>query len=563
VIPIPALPKTKGNMPTPEEASYRAPVSISSASPFALDVEKISAYLLAIFISYAFVRNLFQAATKALWYDELCTLIISRQERISTIFNALRHGADGQPPLYYLAERFVAAFVANENIALRLPSVLGFSCVLFCLFELIREKRGNAIALFCASIPLLTVAYGTYATEARPYSLVLACISLALICYQRTPALRWTILLGVSLALAESFHYYAVLAFLPFIAGEMALLLFGRKFRWGVWLALASGLLPLAIFWPMLAMLRNLYSAHVWAKPTLETAESSYAYFFHTTFSHGVAFLIVATLAVLGKLLYQERRTAPGERSAGEMLQEPILILVFLSLPFLTFFAMAFAHGGMTQYYALPAVLGFPLAAAYALPRLEGRVLTLFSAFTILFLTQPLLPVETQFWSTHGFNARFYSPADPVVNFVSLAGHEDLPVAVSDVHDFMQLAHYASPEWRLRFVQLVDVPESIVYLGSDSGDKQLQILRTYYPLQIYDFEEFAAKHPVFLLYSSGGGGGNDWWPRKLKHDGYVMIPAVVKPKSERDYFHRVFLVSRGKDVGGNTEVEKASVPLRR
>ena len=169
----------------PEEVSCRAPVSISSASPFALDVEKISPYLLAIFIVYAFVRNLFQAATKALWYDELCTLIISRQERISTIFGALRHGADGQPPLYYLAERLVAAFVANENIALRLLSIIGFSCVLFCLFELIRRKRGNVIALFCASIPLLTVAFGTYAAEARPYSLVLACISFALICYER------------------------------------------------------------------------------------------------------------------------------------------------------------------------------------------------------------------------------------------------------------------------------------------------------------------------------------------------------------------------------------------
>src|ERR1700730_18601338 len=147
----------------PVEVSCRAPASTSSVSRLALDVERISPYLLAIFAVYAFVRNLCQAATKALWFDELCTLIIARQERISNIFSALKHGADGQPPAYYLAERFVATFVTNENIALRLLSVRGFSCVLLCLFVLIRQRRGNVVALFCASIPLLTVVYGTYA----------------------------------------------------------------------------------------------------------------------------------------------------------------------------------------------------------------------------------------------------------------------------------------------------------------------------------------------------------------------------------------------------------------
>jgi hypothetical protein len=202
----------------------------------------------------------------------------------------------------------------------------------------------------------------------------------------------------------------------------------------------------------------------------------------------------------------------------------------------------------MTEYYSLPTVLGFPLAAAYSLPRLEGRSLKLFFAFTLLFLIYSLLPLETQFWSSHGLNARFYSPADPVVDFVGKAGREELPVVVSDVHDFMQLAHYASPEWRSRFVLVVDPPQAVLYSGSDTGDKQLQILRSYCPLQIYDFEEFVVKNPVFLLYSSNGGGDNDWWPRKLKHDGYVMTAAVVKPKSEHDYFRRVFLVTRPKDA---------------
>ena len=82
--------------------------------------------------------------------------------------------------------------------------------------------------------------------------MVIACIAFALVCYQRLPSLRWAALLGISLFLAESFHYYAVLAMIPFGFAEAVLLLRTRRIRWGVWLALACGTLPLIVFWPLL-----------------------------------------------------------------------------------------------------------------------------------------------------------------------------------------------------------------------------------------------------------------------------------------------------------------------
>jgi hypothetical protein len=545
------------------EVSCPAPASTSSVSRFALDIERISPYFLAVLIAYALLRNLCQAAIKPLWFDEICTVILARQPRISTIYSALKHGADSQPIAFLLAERFVTAFVPSENISFRLLSILGFSCVLLCLFILIRQRSGNLVALFCASIPLVTVAYSSYAVEARAYSLVLACISFALICYQRAPARHWTVLLGVSLALAEFLHYYSVLIFVPFMAAEMAFLLIERRFRWGVWLGLGCGFLPLALFWQLLSILRTLYGEHTWAPPTLRAAESSYGFYFHTTLSVGIDVAAVAALTVLARVLYERRRAAREKQQGETSLHEAVLPLAFLTLPFVGFLTTKFAHGQFSPHYMLPTVLGFPLAIAYSVPRLEGRKLSLFSALTVLFLIQSLVPSEMEFWTSHGFSTPFHSPADTVEKLVGMAGHEDLPVVVSDLHDFMPLSHYASPEWQSRFVAVVDVPESIVYIGTDNGDKQLQILRSYSSLRVYDFREFAAKNPVFLLYSSNGGADLDWWPRKLKHDGYVMIPAVVKPKSERDYFHRVFLVTRGKDMGETSEVEKASVPLRK
>jgi hypothetical protein len=532
----------------PGQVSDRAPNSNASASIFGLDPERISPYVLGILIVYAIIRNLFQAATKPFWYDELCTFLLVHQQRISVMWGALAHGADGNPLGFYLAERFATALVTNENIAFRWLSILGFSCVLVCLFQLIRKRRGSVIALFCVSIPLITIVYNTYTVESRPYSLVLACISLALVCYQRAPAVRWTILMGFSLALAESFHYYAVLSFLPFLAAELVFLLSERNLRWGVWLALACGFIPLAASWPTLSLLRTLYGAHVWSQPSLQAAESSYGWYLGTTFSNGVTLVVASALAVLGTMFYQQRRAARGERPVGAWLHEPILILVFLSLPFVGFVAATLGRGGMTSYYVLPTVLGFPLAAGYVLPRLEGRRVALFSAFTILFLIRFLLPQERQFWSAHNSNPHFISPADSVVKFVSSSGQENLPVVVSDAHDFIQLAHYASPEWKSRFVSIVDVPGAILYMGTDSADAQFLILRSYFPLPIYDFQEFVAKNPVFLLYSSNGGMDRDWWPRKLHDDGYTLRPVAVNPIGSNDFFHRVFLVSRGKDA---------------
>jgi hypothetical protein len=94
----------------------------------------------------------------------------------------------------------------------------------------------------------------------------------------------------------------------------------------------------------------------------------------------------------------------------------------------------------------------------------------------------------------------------------------------------------------------VDAPQAVLYMKNDTADIQLAILRSYSPLPVYDFQAFAAKNPVFLLYSSNGGMDRDWWPRKLQKDGYALRPIVVKPMGDPDYFHRVFLVTRKKDA---------------
>ena len=149
------------------------------------------------------------------------------------IWDALKHAADGQPPLFYLIEAHFGSLVRNPEIAFRIPSIFGFVCVLVFLFAFIRKRTSGGYALLCSALLLLTILFDTYAIEARPYSLEVACFALALLCYQHAPGARWMILMAVALALAENLHYYAIFALVPFGAAEIAYFWKTRRFRVG------------------------------------------------------------------------------------------------------------------------------------------------------------------------------------------------------------------------------------------------------------------------------------------------------------------------------------------
>lgn len=508
--------------------------------------DKLAFLPLALLIGYATARNICQALVRPFWYDEICTVLMVQQEHLSRLWQALTHGSDSPPLLFFLLERAAAALSRNENLAYRGISILGFAVTLLCLFIAVRTRKGSAIALVCAAIPLSTILFDTLSVEARPYSLLVACIAFAFVCYQRVPSRRWVILLGVSLVLAESFHYFAVFAFLPFFLAETTHYALTRQFRRGVWLALFSGFVPLALFWPILSTMQKNYGTHYWAKPTLEIALNSYSWFFLIfESSSGLYMAAITAIAVLFTMLATLRKSSWAGPSVGAPLQELVLVLSSMSLPLVGFAVAALAHSGMTAKYLVPSLLGFPLALGFAIPRLPrwGFLLPTVSAALLLYV---LVPQERQFWSN--YNGQFVSPARFVEDFVTAGGHPDLPVVISDGHDFLQLQHYSSQSWQQRFVILLDPEQEVAYTGNDSGDRHLAILRQYTTMPIFDFRPFLTEHPSFLLYSSGGGLGRDWWPGRLKKDGFKMQNVSVRARETHDYFHRVVLVTQQRRV---------------
>jgi hypothetical protein len=222
-----------------------------------------------LLLVYAGVRSVFNASIHHLWFDELCAWFVVQQPNFHAVWQALMRGTDSQPPPFYLAEKLCRHIVANDEVALRLPAALGFCCALGCLFLWLRRRHDDLIAFVAVLILLLTPFFTRYAAQARGYGLLGGAIGLALLAYQRAPRTKWMIVLALSLAAAESFHYYAFLMMGPLFAAEAVFALKKKSFRWPVWAALFCGVLPLILFWPIVAHMKGYYTEHPWMHPEL------------------------------------------------------------------------------------------------------------------------------------------------------------------------------------------------------------------------------------------------------------------------------------------------------
>jgi hypothetical protein len=491
--------------------------------------ERLATCAVGFLIAYAGLASVFRAARRLFSCDEVVTVALARLPTLAATHDALKHAADSHPPLFHTFERLASHLPVSELIAFRVPSVLAFCTVLVCLFLFIKQRRGSSCALVCTAILMMSVLYSSYAVEARGYSLMAGFVALALLSYQRAEDNLWCLIMGLSLAAAEGVHYYASFAILVFGLAELAVVTRFRRVRWGVWLAFLFGTLPLAIFWPLLQGYKTYYAIPYMNYLSVDQTLRSYGWMFDLPPNFGVGIAVAAVAAVL---IYGFFRPVGG--SGPEIpIQEHILTLGFLLLPFMMYLALRLTHGGFNPRYVILSTLGFPLAASYVVSLLDRRQLTLFLVFVLAILGAQ----EGVFWRFQLYLVK-HPPSETaaIERMLATAGHSDLPLVDSDPLDYIPLAYYASPELYRRTFFLVDPAAALTYVGSDTADKSILTLPPYMRLQVAPFEVFAATHPQFLVYSDGRGIW-DWWPTRLLHDGY-RLETVAMSQGTRIYLAR-------------------------
>lgn len=481
---------------------------------------------LTVLTGYVFTRSLLQAASKPLWFDEVCTWAVIRQGTFAGMWRALASAADGQPPVFYFIEKCFSGLVPNQHLALRLPSILAFCVVLWCVFEWTRTYAGGVIALICSASLLLFPLFDPYAVEARPYALLAAFLAVALICYQRVSNWKWVVILALSLCLAESVHYYAIFAVIPFGLAEIAVLIRQKLLRFWVWIALCSPIIPLAVFWPLLSKFKSVYAAHYWSPANSWTLMSSYYKLVKALIPiplHQTTRIAVTSCVVIGCLavaIFMTFRGFYGSKSSAPKYNELVLVAALASYPIILFAAASITRGGFTERYTLPGVTAMCLTLGYVIRTARKRALWLIIAF----LAISLVRLETRFWQSARSSFWTIRPAAATIeDTLSSVDQGDLPIVISDSMDALPFAYYGSPRWSKRTYVLLDPEKARIYARSDSNDLELGVLKEFVPIQTDSLEDFQQLHPRFILYSSSGGQySSDWWPNRLTSEGYQL-----------------------------------------
>lgn len=477
------------------------------------------------------------ALRKPLWNDELYTLYIARLHSMTDVWGALSTGAEQLPPVFYVLTRASLALFGTNELSLRLPEVIGFWVMEFCLFRFVSKRAPGPYGSLAMLFPLVTGAY-YYATEARPYGLVLGLSGLALLCWQAAAETDGRLFplagLVASLAAAISCHYHAVFVVVALAFAEAVRCLILRRLNLRVWAALGLGVAPLLGFLPLIRRAMG-YSATFWAKSQWMSIPESYHSLLAPAALPLMALLVLS--AVYPMTMSSRRRAA---RSApGPHLYEFAAAFGFMAIPIVAVAVSMLVTGAFHDRYALPAVIGCSVMFGFVARRslydrpAAAAILTLFLYASFVSLGAKTFANTTAIRETH----------TQAIELLRSEAMSDLPIAVSDQHAFMSLVHYAPRDIGSRIVYLADPGKALYYLGHNSVEKgTLALLKPWFHLPIEEYDHFLASGHNFLVYGASGYFLN-WllpdlmagcWHLELRgrHKGMVGSPG---PTTARDW----------------------------
>jgi hypothetical protein len=322
--------------------------------------------ILAIFSLFYFSDIVLRASGKFFWFDELYTVNICRLPSLGDVQQAVLHGVDYNPPLFYVMTRFTGAPFGYDLIGTRLPAIIGLWIACVSLFFLVAQRFGNTSGFISMMFPLMTIAK-FYAYEARPHGIVVGCAGLAALAWQRvhTSSRRalWLFALFVSLTVASFTHVYGVTLCLPIGMAELILGLRRRRLDWTVFGVIST--VPLAIA-PFLLGLMKSYRVNVvgggisFFPPHLSSVAHFYDFLLHPAIS---VIALCLALTLIARLYERDRSHAVQHLESSFLDGNVVLAISFAALPVFAVALAILTKGPFIERYSVSAVIGVALIA--------------------------------------------------------------------------------------------------------------------------------------------------------------------------------------------------------
>jgi Dolichyl-phosphate-mannose-protein mannosyltransferase len=498
-------------------------------------VERHAFTVIVAFSAAFFLATSVRAWGKPFWHDEIFTLVVARLPTLDTMWKAQLDGLDLSPPLNTVITRAVHEVAGVGRVTSRLPPMIGFWTASVVLFAIVRRRVGTILGLAAAALPCFTGAY-RFAYEARGYGLTLGLAALALYAWleiartgRRAPHLA---LMSLVIASGVWTHYFAALACLPVVFGEIVRQKRLRRVDWPFWTAVvAAGLATLPLL--PLAMAGHSQARTFWGRTAGANIAEMYAFLFLPVPEWGAlggfAFLVALAVVIFLGVDRFNRRRRGRRRLEAVPAHELVAGLTFLALPVFGWLLGLFAGTGMAARYLVFTVIGLGFLLPIGVSRLAQHPAwnMLFAGLLVAgWLGQSALDAGRIVRS--GFQ-------DPVASkpllTESLSRSE--PLVVTNGIVFLQLSYYAPSDWKSRIRYLADPSAALTYSGSDTIDRGLLALARWSPISVSRYEDFTAAHSNFSVYDAGAG----WLLDRLRSQGASIEKVGNDPGAALDVVH--------------------------
>jgi hypothetical protein len=451
---------------------------------------------------------------------------------------------DTNTPVTAFLVRVSIALLGDNHLALRMPMILGYWGMCLCIYAFVSYRCPKVYGMAAMLLPPVASSY-FFATEARAYGIILGAAALAYLSWQRATSERqtrrplWLLLLGASLALCISLHYFCAFLWVPLVCAEVVRIWERKRIDWPIVLVLMASLGTLGFFVPMMLQARQNFMGGFWARTSLGEIENSYRFILTLAFSPLLGAAIAWLLVTMGV-----PKQAEG-RLASIPLAERVLIGLLALMPFYVVPA-TFLIGTFVPRYVLPTLIGLSiLLATAACRRARGNVVVAVILAACLggwFVLKYPMAARRQMAET-GYPSGHRMPFANKGWARAIEEKPGMPVIVSPAVFYVQLQHYSAPEVRQRTYYLTSLVDALKLDGADTGDRSLKLFQRRFPVQVPDYYEFTKANHEFLLLAETTNP--TWVIEKLLADGADL--KLVR----RDQTYFLYHVAMPTPVRGN------------
>ena len=460
------------------------------------------------------------AYRRPLWYDELFTFHVARQERVADVLHALAAGADIHPPLDYVLRHYSMRLLGPGELSDRLPSILAFWLMCLALRRIVAQRCGAVLGIAAFLAPLSTLAYD-YAYEGRGYALMLAGSSVALAGWQAAAAGNRRpvslAIMGLGLATAVTVHYYGLFVFIPLIAGEAVRARSRRKVDVALTLVAAGSALSFLLNMPFLVV-QAAQTGKIWSSASVTGTIQAYGWLLSETALVLPLFLVLAAAACIIDSGAALERSIAAAVPAHEWSAAVAAVFV----PVACFLLARFATVAFNHRYMLVTILGVVLAGAFLAHHIfAGSARLRVALLAAVALAGAYEMVRTARESDDAGAGRARQAA------VEWAlPDRSLPVVHGTRTSFMEATRYATPALHPTMYYLTNREASLRWVGNDNGQWAMDNIAPLVPGQVMDYGAFLGRHGRFLLVNPRLA--KDWILPQLLDDGaQIFYRAVV------------------------------------